>query len=72
MEILIGKKQAHPFVFVKARRCGSNSLNVWLENNIGRDNYIDLSGDNWSINFDLFDDCSTRIVYVINFGNDNM
>ena len=23
MEILIGKKQAHPFVFVKARRCGS-------------------------------------------------
>ena len=55
MEILIGKKQAYPFVFVKGRRCGSNSLNVWLEAYIGRENYLDLSGDNWSINYDLFD-----------------
>ena len=55
MEILIGKKQAYPFVFVKGRRCGSNSLNLWLKNTIGRENYIDLSGDNWSINFDVFD-----------------
>jgi hypothetical protein len=55
MEILIGKKQAHPFVFVKARRCGSNSLNVWLDKNIGIGNYLDLSGDNQFINYDLFD-----------------
>tara|TARA_B100000963_G_scaffold105413_1_gene91407 strand:- start:10679 stop:11437 length:759 start_codon:yes stop_codon:yes gene_type:complete len=55
MEILIGKKQTHPFVFVKARRCGSNSLNVWLRENVGRENYLDLSGDNQFINYDLFD-----------------
>jgi len=56
MEILIGKKHiATPFVFVKARRCGSNSLNNWLGEYIGQDNYLDLSGDNAFINYDLFD-----------------
>ncbi len=56
MEILIGKKSIDtPFVIVKARRCGSNSLNNWLGEYIGRDNYLDLSGDNQFINYDLFD-----------------
>ena len=56
MEILIGKKNCPaPFVFVKARRCGSNSLNNWLGDHIGKENYLDLSGDNSFINYDLFD-----------------
>lgn len=56
MEILIGKKHIDtPFVIVKARRCGSNSLNNWLGEYIGRENYLDLSGDNSFINYDLFD-----------------
>ena len=56
MEIQIGKKSCPtPFVIVKARRCGSNSLVNWLEENIGVDNYLDLSGDNGFINYDLFD-----------------
>ena len=39
MEIQIGKKSCPtPFVFVKARRCGSNSLNNWLSENIGVEN----------------------------------
>ena len=56
MEIQIGKKDCPtPFVFVKARRCGSNSLNNWLGEHIGEDNYLDLSGDNSFINYSLFD-----------------
>ena len=56
MEIQIGKKSCPtPFVIVKARRCGSNSLNNWLHEHIGVDNYLDLSGDNSFINYDLFD-----------------
>jgi hypothetical protein len=56
MEILIGKKHIDtPFVFVKARRCGSNSLNNWLAEFIGKENYLDLSGDNQFINYDIFD-----------------
>lgn len=56
MEIQIGKKSCPtPFVIVKARRCGSNSLVNWLQEYIGEDNYLDLSGDNTFINYDLFD-----------------
>ena len=55
MEILISNKsQKNPFIFVKARRCGSNSLDAWLKNNIGKENYINLSGDNEFINYSVF------------------
>ena len=54
MEFLISNKNIDKkFVFVKARRCGSNSLDAWLNQNIGRENYVNLSGDNQFINYSL-------------------
>lgn len=56
MEFLISNKDVkNKFFFVKARRCGSNSLDAWLNQNIGRENYVNLSGDNEFINYSLLD-----------------
>jgi len=56
MELLISKKHIkNPFVIVKARRCGSNSLDRFLNDNIGKENYVNLSGDNSFINYSVLD-----------------
>ena len=55
MEIIVSNKDyPNPFIFVKARRCGSNSLDHWLDENVGRDNYCSIAGDNWCNNYSLF------------------
>jgi len=55
VEIIVSHKDyKNPFVFVKARRCGSNSLNHWLDDNVGKDNYCYMAGDNWCNNYSLF------------------
>ena len=55
MEIIVSHKGfPNPFIFVKARRCGSNSLDHWLIDNVGKDNYSLVSGDNWCNNYSLF------------------
>ena len=54
MEFLISNKELDKkFIFIKARRCGSNSLDHWLNDNIGKSNYVNLSGDNQFINYDI-------------------
>ena len=55
MEIIVSHKGfPNPFIFVKARRCGSNSLDHWLIDNVGKVNYSLVSGDNWCNNYSLF------------------
>ena len=55
MEIIVSNKDyPNPFIFIKARRCGSNSLDAWLDDNVGKDNYFYMAGDNWCNNYSLF------------------
>lgn len=55
MEIIVSHKGfANPFIFVKARRCGSNSLDAWVKDNVGEDNFSLMAGDNWCNNYSLF------------------
>jgi hypothetical protein len=55
MEIIVSNKDyPNPFIFIKARRCGSNSLDAWLDDNVGKDNYVLIAGDNWCNNYSLF------------------
>ena len=56
MEFLISNKRLDKkFIFVKARRCGSNSLNHWLNDNIvtlwiDHSEDIHLHSDSWGGN----------------------
>jgi len=63
MEFLISNKRLDKkFIFVKARRCGSDSLNHWLNDNIGKENYVNLSGDNEFINYDILNILESDII----------